>query len=146
MSLEVYTLIMSTEEKWFKALVSELICYKMDLSEERERRLLNFHNQAEFYYDVFCESIYILSTRNDVETLSLDDFGYTQFNYINNDNIFGYALLSKEDIRNSNDDIILYINLALGRLEKRLHCASNVSTFGKKQADARKFKSTSSSF
>lgn len=117
-------MIMSAEEKWFKALVTELICYKLDLSEEREQRLLGFHNQAEFYYGLFCESIYMLSVKNDIETISLDDFGYTHFNYINHDNIVGYALLSEDDINQPVEDIILYIRMALERLDKRLHGSS----------------------
>ena len=139
-SLEVYTLIMSTQEMRFKALVSEMICCKLDLSEEREKRLLNFYNHAEFYYEVFCESVYILQTRNNVDSLSLDDFGYTHFNYINTDKLLGYALLTKEDIVNQNDDIILYIELALKRLEARLHSATNVSRTSKKHFDSQKAK------
>lgn len=131
---------MFTQEMRFKALISELICYKMDLSEEREKRLINFHNNAEFYYDVFCESVHILLTRNTVETVSLDNFGYTHFNYINNDNILGYALLTKDDVVNPSDDIVTYIELALKRLEKRLHGASSVSMLSRKQYDTTRVK------
>lgn len=111
---------MSTQEKLFKVLVSELICTKMDLSEERENRLINFYNQAEYYYDTFCEAVYLLMTNDNIETISLDDFGYAHFNHIGDNNLIGHALLSKEDIINPSDDIILYIKLALRRLEARL--------------------------
>ena len=131
---------MSTQEMRFKALVSELICCKMDVSKERENRLLNFYNHAEFYYDAFCESVYMLTTRNNVDTISLDDFGYTHFNYINNDNILGYALLTKEDVVSPCDDIITYIELALKRLESRLHGSTTVSRINKKQVDSYKLK------
>lgn len=128
---------MSTQEMRFKVLVSEMICSKMDVSEEREKRLLNFYNNAEFYYDNFCESVYMLMTNNNVNNLSLDDFGYTHFDYIKNNSI-GYALLSKVDITNPSDDIIVYIELALKRLEARLNNTPPVSMLKNKQAEFNK--------
>lgn len=116
---------MSKQEMLYKTLVSKLICNKVTSSEEREKRLFTFYNQSEFYYDVFCESVYMLMTRNSVNTIYLDEFGYTHFEFPN-DKIVGYELLSKEDIISYNDDIILYIELALTRLQNQLETLNNI--------------------
>ncbi len=118
---------MTAQEKMFKVLVSELICNKIDFSAEREKRLMTFYNHAEYYYEVFCESIHILVTNHDVTSISLDDYGFTRFGYIDNDTIIGYNLLSREDIVDASRDIIFYVELALARLQKRLNISDNVS-------------------
>ena len=110
---------MSKQEILFKTLVSNLICSKVASVEEREKRLLTFYSQAELYYDVFCDSVYMLTTNPNVNSLFLDEFGYTHFE-CSNDKFFVCELLRKEDIIGCNDDIILYIDLALGRLQYRL--------------------------
>lgn len=116
---------MSKQELLFKTLVSKLICKKVNSPEEQEKQLFEFYNQADFYYEVFCESIYMLMTRNSVNTIFMDEFGDTHLGY-SNDNIVGYELLCNEDIEDSNDDIIKYIQLALDRLQYRLDTLNNL--------------------
>lgn len=117
---------MSKQEFLFKSLISKLICSKVASAEEREKRLLAFHGQSELYYDVFCDSIYILATNPNANSIFLDEFGYTHFE-CSNPNVFVYELLRKEDIISCNDDIILYVDLALGRLQCRLDALNKLS-------------------
>lgn len=113
---------LTEQELLFNRLVSELITYKNISNEEKQVSLLNFLSQSEFYYDVFCESVYILMTNDSIDTLSIDNTGYSRFDIIvlNDDNFVGFELLTKEDIVSVNDDIIVYIDLALKRLQTRL--------------------------
>lgn len=113
---------LTEQELLFNRLVSELITYKNISIEEKQVSLLNFLSQSEFYYDVFCESVYILMTNDSIDTLSIDNTGYSRFDIIvlNDDNFVGFELLTKEDIVSVNDDIIVYIDLALKRLQTRL--------------------------
>lgn len=109
-------------ELLFKTLVSDLIRSKDFHTGEKEHRLINFWNQSEFYYDVFCESIYLLMTEDSVDTLSIDDVGYSRFDVIvlSDDFFPGFELLTKADIRPDVDDLIVYVDLALSRLENRV--------------------------
>ena len=119
---EVMTKHMTEQELLYKKLVTNLICVKDVPSKEKNFLLYNFLNQSEYYYDVFCDSIYILMTDDSVETLSLDDTGYARFNFVRLDDFFvGFELLSKKDIASPEDDVVVYINLALERLRNRLY-------------------------
>ena len=111
---------MSTHEKLFKTLISKMICKKMPCSEEREQRLLAFYSQSEFFYDMFCESVYTLVSTNNISVISLDDFGCTQFDAAGDNCGAGQGLLYRKDITDSCDDIIVYVDLALSRLQNRL--------------------------
>ncbi len=123
---------MSKQERMFNRLVYEMICYKAKSKDEKEKRLFNFFSQSEFHYDVFCDSVYILMTKNNNNTIFLDEFGHTHFDYIN-DSVFAYELLCSKDIEGYNDDIIKYIDLALFRLENRIKSLNKlrvISTVG----------------
>ncbi len=110
------------QETLYKKLVTNLICGKDISFKEKNFLLFNFLNQSEFYYDVFCDSVYLFMTNDSLETFSLDDSGYARFNFGKLDNCFvGLDLLVREDIVDSEEDIIIYINLALKRLERRLY-------------------------
>ncbi len=111
---------MSTQEKLFKTLVSKMICKKMSCSEERERNLLAFHGQSEFFYDMFCEAVYTLVSTNNISVISLDDFGRVQFDAAGDNCGVGQGLLCEKDVNISCDDIIVYVDLALSRLQNRL--------------------------
>lgn len=109
------------QEMLYKKLVSKLILNNEVSLKEKEFRLFNFLNQSDFYYDVFCESVYQLMTNDSVETISLDDTGYPRVGFICLDDYYvGFELLSKNDIESAEDDIIIYVNLALERLQYRL--------------------------
>lgn len=122
----------SRQELLFKTLVTDLIRCKDIRMKEKEYRLVNFWNQPEFYYDVFCESIYMLMTDDSVDTLSIDDSGYSRFDIIvlADDFYPGFELLTKEDIRPDVDDLIVYVDIALSRLRNRLkqHCSAGART------------------
>ena len=113
---------LSRQERQFRTLVSDLIRCKDIRAKEKEYRLINFWNQSEYYYDVFCESIHMLMTDDSIDTLSIDDGGYTCFDIIvlADDYYPGYELLTKEDIQAEVDDIIIYIDIALSRLDTRI--------------------------
>lgn len=112
----------TNQEMMFRALVSELIRHKDVPEQDKEYRLVNFWNQPEFYYDVFCESIYILMIDDSIDSLSIDDSGYTRSDIIvlADDYFPGFELLSKEDMRDDVDDLIVYVDIALSRLSHRL--------------------------
>lgn len=111
---------MSTQEQLFKTLVSKMICKKMPCSEERESHLLAFYGQSEFFYDMFCEAVYTLMSTNNISTISLDDFGLVRFDAAGDTCGVGQGLLQLKDITDSGDDIIVYVDLALSRLQNRL--------------------------
>lgn len=117
---------MSTQEKLFTSLVSKLICKKVSFPAEREKQLISFYNLKELHYDNFCESVYILMSTNNISTISLDDFGYTRHDTLADANGIGYELLSKEDISSPYDDVIVYIELGLKRLQERLEVAEDL--------------------
>lgn len=120
---------LTNQEALFRALVSDLIRCKDIRAKEREHRLVNFWNQADYYYDIFCESIYMLMTDDSVDALSIDDAGYSRFDIIvlNDDFYPGFELLTKDDIRSDVDDLIYYVEIALSRLDSRIAkiCNSN---------------------
>ena len=113
---------LTRQETIFRTVVSDLIRCKDIRMKEKEYRLMNFWNQAEFYYDVFCESIYMLMTDTDVDALSIDDAGYTRFDIIvlADDYYPGFELLTRDDIRSDVDDLIYYVDIALKRLDSRI--------------------------
>ena len=117
---------MSTQEKLFKTLVSKMICNKSPETNGREHRLLDFYNQSEHLYDVFCDAVYALVTTNNINTVSLDDEGHTRLNADGNIGGGRYLLLSNQDVVYGCDDIIVYIDLALSRLQKHLECADHL--------------------
>ena len=131
---------MSTQEKLFKTLVSKMICKKMPCSEEREQRLLAFYSQSEFFYDMFCESVYTLVSTNNISVISLDDFGHTQFDSVGENCGVGQALLSQKDVACPSDDIIIYIDLALQRLQNRLEATEEWIVPHQRQARVRGIK------
>ena len=61
------------EEKAFIKLFTRLICSKSAFEQEKERKMLEFITNSEFYYDVLCEGVYSVMTDDGVETLSLDE-------------------------------------------------------------------------
>ena len=128
---------LTNHELRFKTLVSDLIRCKDFHAREKENRLINFWNQSEFYYDVFCESIYMLMTDDSVDTLSIDDVGYSRFDVIvlSDDFFPGFELLTKEDIHPDVDDLIFYVDIALKRLDSRIKNVRKMgvhTSFGKK--------------
>lgn len=109
------------EELAFIKLFSRLICTKSAFNSEKERQLFEFIINSEFYYDVLCEAIYSVMTDDGVETLSLDDKGYARLNLFSPIGFdSGFELLSKDDVSNPHDDVIVYVNLVLKRLMQRV--------------------------
>ena len=109
------------EELAFIKIFTRLICAKSVFEHEKERRMLEFITNAEFYYDVLCEAIYSVMTDDGVETLSLDDKGYARLNLFSPIGFdSGFELLSKDDVSNPCDDVIVYINVVLQRLLQRV--------------------------
>lgn len=124
---------LTAQELLYRSLVTKLICCGKLSDKEKNFRLANFWNQAEYFYDIFCESAYIMMTDDTVDALSIDDSGYARFDIIvlNDDFYVGFELLSKDDIQPDVDDVIVYIDLALSRLDSRLkkhtpsHCGES---------------------
>lgn len=114
---------LTSQEAMFRNLVSDLIRCKDIRAKEKEHRLINFWNQADYYYDIFCESVYMLMTESDVDALSIDDAGYSCFDIIvlNDDFYPGFELLTKADVRPDVDDLIHYVDIALSRLDVRIN-------------------------
>lgn len=113
---------LTKHETRFRTLVSDLIRCKEIRVRDKEHRLINFWNQSEFYYEVFCESIYLLMTDDSIDALSIDDAGYTRSDIIvlADDYFPGFEILTKEDICSDVDDLIVYVDLALSRLDSRI--------------------------
>ncbi len=108
------------EEKAFIKLFTRLICKRSAFEHEKERNMLEFITNAEFYYDVLCEGVYSVMTDDGVETLSLDEKGFSRLNLFSPLGFdAGFELLSKDDVSNPNDDVIVYINIVLQRLMQR---------------------------
>lgn len=122
---------LTNHEIRFRTLVSDLIRCKDTRARDKEHRLINFWNQSEFYYDVFCESIYMLMTDSSVDALSIDDAGYARFDIIvlADDFFPGFELLTKEDIRPDVDDLIVYVDLALSRLDSRIKNIRKINAY-----------------
>lgn len=109
------------EEKAFIKLFTRLICTMSSYEHEKERRMLEFITNSEFYYDVLCEGVYSVMTDDGVGTLSLDETGFTRLNLFSPLGFdAGFELLSKEDVSNPDDDVIIYINIVLQRLMQRV--------------------------
>lgn len=109
------------EELAFIKIFTRLICAKTTFEHEKERRMLEFITNSEFYYDVLCEAVYSVMTDNGVETLSLDEKGFSRLNLFSPLAFdAGFELLSKDDVSNPNDDVIVYINVVLQRLLQRV--------------------------
>ena len=109
------------QELLFTKLYSKLICSNSVFNHEKERKVMEFINNSEFYYDVFCEAIYSVMTDDRVETLSLDEKGHIRLNLCSPLPFdAGFELLSKDDVSNPNDDVIVYVNIVLHRLMQRV--------------------------
>lgn len=109
------------EEKVFVKLFTKLICIRTSFDSEKERKMLEFITNSEFYYDVLCEAVYSVMTDDGVETLSLDETGFSRLNLFTPLGFdAGFELLSKDDVSSPNDDVIIYINLILQRLMQRV--------------------------
>lgn len=123
---------LTNHETSFRTLVSDLIRCKDISVKEKDFRLLNFWNQSEFYYDIFCESIYMLMTDASIDSLSIDDSGYARFDIIvlSDDFYPGFELLTQNDIRSDVDDLIYYVDIALSRLGNRISTVSKMNHSG----------------
>lgn len=109
------------EELAFIKIFTRLICAKISFQHEKERRMLEFITNSEFYYDVLCEAVYSVMVDDGVETLSLDEKGFSRLNLFS-PLVFdaGFELLSKDDISNPYDDVIVYVNVVIQRLLQRV--------------------------
>ncbi len=109
------------EELAFIKIFTRLICMKTAFEYEKERRMLEFLTNSEFYYDVLCEAIYSVMNDDGVETLSLDEKGFSRLNLFSPLGFdAGFELLSKDDVSNPDDDVVVYINIVLQRLMQRV--------------------------
>lgn len=110
--------MISKRESKFKSSMIGVIERHIEDPEKKYELLKEFYENEEYYYDLFCDLIYLFSVDKDTGKLYIDMHGITHLNEkYNDEKEFLIQILSHEDFDPHCSDIGQYIDIALKKLE-----------------------------
>lgn len=107
------------QQKKFEKLVTTMILNEPCIISKKVV-LEDFRFDSDRYYDIFCDEIFEFSQEKSAGVF-IDERGFTHSErgpWMNNH--ICLTLLTSEDLREDEDDIIIYIDLALNNMERTL--------------------------
>ncbi len=112
----------TVHEQKFERLIHSIIDLMAKTEEEKSFLTEQFDQNSGICYDCFCDVIYYISrSSGGSNTLSIDEQGKSHLNIRNKNNEHLYFdVMTLEDPVPLYEDIVLYIDIALNELEKRI--------------------------